>query len=133
MTTIEDARRATTWDEEEQKRPTKKRRFFVEDSPDKPVVKDGPTHVDVEAAPGDREANARLSALRENGFDIDMIETVVGEKLDEDTLYSLYSLANKSVETGRLAPTHASSYILTISKLSIYIWTERGRMRNLEI
>lgn len=101
MTTIEDAQRATAWDEEEQKRPAKKRRFFVEDSPDKLVVKDGPTHAEAEVARGVPDANSRLLALQEDGFDVNMIETVVGEKLDEDTLYSLYTLSNKSIETGK--------------------------------
>jgi len=111
MTTIEDAQRATTWDEEEQQRPAKKRRFFVEDSPDKPVVKGGAVQNDVAVAPEDKKAAEQLSALREDGFDIDMIETVVGEKLDDDTLYSLYALANKNVETGKLALLHTEFLI----------------------
>jgi len=109
MTILEDAQPSTTtWDEEEQQRPAKKRRFFVENSPDKPVVRDDIVEHEPPIAPQDSQVEDRLSALRKDGFDIDMIETVVGKKLDDDTLYSLYSLANKNVETGRSAACGAS-------------------------
>lgn len=102
MTAIEDAGQSSTWDEEEQQRPAKKRRFFVEESPDKSskeeIVQDDTSIVKEEPQTGER-----LPLLREDGFDIDMIETVLGEKLDDDTLYTLYLLADKKVETGKAA------------------------------
>lgn len=103
MTTIEDARQASTWDDAEQQRPAKKRRFFVEDSPDKPTLNADIAQRGGSVALEDHKTQERLPHLRQNGFDIDMIETVVGQQLDDDTLNTLYLLADKEVETGMSA------------------------------
>ena len=108
MTSIDDARQPTTWDDEEQQqeRPPKKRRFFVEDSPDKPIVRESAAQDETSFREEDdarKETKETRFTLCEAGFDVDMIETVVGTKLDDDTLYTLYCLSDKQVESGSSA------------------------------
>jgi len=79
---------------------SKKRRFFTEDPPEKLVdqentpVASSPIHNDAGTA-AQNEATAATS-----GFDADLLESLVGEKLEQDVIQRLRELSGDNIERG---------------------------------
>jgi DNA repair protein RAD5 len=84
-----------------EERPTKKRRFFVEDSPS-PESKDArsPQPLLLDALPEtDQQASQDEKPISE-GFDIDLLSSFVGEQLPEETVQRLKELSGNDLQRG---------------------------------
>jgi hypothetical protein len=81
---------------------TKKRRFFTEDSPEKLVNQEdapatsSPLRDDTETI----VTNGSASVIP--AFDANLLESLVGEKLEKDVLQRLQELSGDNIERGRM-------------------------------
>jgi DNA repair protein RAD5 len=84
-----------------EERPTKKRRFFVEDSPDseskdtrspEPPLSDALPDTHLQASQGDKPIS--------EGFDIDLLSSFIGEHLPEETVQRLKELSGNDLQRG---------------------------------
>lgn len=94
-----------SWEEAEKQRPAKKRRFFVEDSPEKVPTqneqdKENITAQDAAVIADEAQVNGAASAVTDTGFDASLLESVVGEKLKEDVVKKLRELSDGNIERG---------------------------------
>jgi hypothetical protein len=89
---------------------SKKRRFFAEDSPEKLVEQENtlaassPLHHDTNPF-AQNEATAGSS-----GFDADLLESLVGEKLEQDVVQRLRELSGDNIERGRIGRLGKGSF-----------------------
>jgi DNA repair protein RAD5 len=80
-----------------EERPIKKRRFFVDDSPD---LEQSPQEVDPPADPA--PAPPSLDTTKsEDGFDVNLLNTFLGERLPESTVQKLRELSQNDIERGK--------------------------------
>jgi DNA repair protein RAD5 len=95
-------------------RPTKKRRFFVEDSPS-PESKDaespGPTLSD--AVPYTDLQASQVEEPISEGFDISLLSSFVGEQLPEETIQKLKELSGNDLQRGNLHTKQVKVFRLT--------------------
>ena len=84
-----------------EERPTKKRRFFVEDSPSpeskdaqstEPLLSDALPQPDLQSSQGEKPIS--------EGFDIDLLSSFVGEQLPEETVQRLKELSGNDLQRG---------------------------------
>lgn len=91
-----------------EQRPTKKRRFFVEDSPvhDSSLNAEPSLPDEVDALPeaprsdGEGEEQGHEENLTTNGFDVDLLSSFVGERLPEETVSRLKELSSGDIQRG---------------------------------
>jgi DNA repair protein RAD5 len=84
-----------------EERPTKKRRFFVEDSPS-PESKDAqsPEPLLSDALPETDPHSSQGEEPISEGFDIDLLSSFVGEQLPDDTVQRLKELSGNDLQRG---------------------------------
>lgn len=115
-------------DEPWEEPPAKKRRFFAESSPEPsnaaaPVSSTDAT-LEINDATGSpplssNDEAAISSALREApspdhaGFDEDLLESFIGEKVPRETVQRLRDMADGDMERGKHSAMHIHDYILT--------------------
>jgi len=101
-------------------RPAKKRRFFTEDSspaqprPKRPSSPPTPPPVVEADAPAHVETNGVKEAVESDGFDVGMLQAVVGE-LSAPTLQKLKDVSGNNVERGLYRHGMKVMHVLTYS------------------
>ena len=82
---------------------TKKRRFFAEDSPEKPANQhdspgtSSPLRNNTETTTSDKATATAVTS----GFDANLLENLVGETLEQDVIQRLRELSGDNIERGR--------------------------------
>lgn len=103
-------------------RPTKKRRFFVEEEsvqdqsfsaepsfPDElnaipDTAADAPSRLDPDQAPSATDNQVHQDSSTANGFDPELFSSVVGEQLPATTISTLQSICGDDVQRGEIGP-----------------------------
>lgn len=116
-------------DEPWEEPPAKKRRFFAEASPEPSAALAPVPSTDVTLETNDATGSPPLSsddgamnssALREAspsgqaGFDEDLLETFIGEKVSRETVQRLRDMAGGDMERGTRRVVHKHDYKLTV-------------------
>jgi DNA repair protein RAD5 len=88
-----------------EERPTKKRRFFVDDSPivDQTLTAEPSLPDEINALPEILASNVvdgGAGSAVEDGFDADLLSSFVGEQLPAPTVERLRELSGNSIERG---------------------------------
>lgn len=81
-------------------RPAKKRRFFLEDSPP-PKTPPSPPAAPSKTPDATTSAPATHTDQDVSGFDVQLLESIVGEKLSPDVQRTLRELSDGNVERGK--------------------------------
>jgi DNA repair protein RAD5 len=91
-----------------EERPIKKRRFFVEDSP---VSEQLPHEADPPAESTPTPPGLDITKS-EDGFDVDLLSTFLGEELPDSTVQKLRELSQNDIERGKSGRAY-SALVLT--------------------
>jgi len=80
---------------------SKKRRFFTEDSPEKLVDQENTPTASSPLCDNHEPATSNETTSTTPGFDADLLESLVGEKLEQDVIQRLRELSGDNIERGR--------------------------------
>jgi hypothetical protein len=117
-----------SYDTMEEQRPAKKRRFFAEDSPEKPKEVENIMPQDAAVIADEAQLDGVASIATETGFDASLLESVIGEKLAVDVVQKLRQLSDGNIERGRIRADTMQD-LADILQRSIYTSTALGRRR----
>jgi len=107
---------------------SKKRRFFTEDSPEKLVDQENATTALSPQGDNPETAAQNKATATTSGFDADLLESLVGEKLEQDVIQRLRELSGDNIERGRiLRDTGKKAWLTLLSYQPLPRWNLEDR------